>query len=394
MAKKQRNAFRAGVFMLLSIVLILAMVVAIKGFGRVFEPVQIRAARFPLRADLGGLQVGDNLRVAGFTVGEIQSISLVTNVKKPFVRVTFTMPKKYTLRTGAQLVIGGTITGTSWLNFESLGSGAPLKPDYVLTGHPSGISHALATVASLAPQIKAMVTQVRTTTVPLINADLTRLGTTEDSIHTAATSAAGVLNSVHDEIPPVVARYNRAADKTAYAMDQAGKLLHSGRTGAVVNLNAATAEIKKAIPALLAEAQSDLDDVHATFANSTALTARARTLLATNQDRVNSIIRALRGASVNLKTFAVEIRHSPWRLLYKPGKKDINNVEIYDAVREFDQAARHLQRAADALNASAAAGPQTPARQAQLKHLMAQLTTTFSHFQQVETKFWKAVKGP
>jgi exonuclease VII small subunit len=201
-----------------------------------------------------------------------------------------------------------------------------------------------------------------------------------------------VLNSVHDEIPPVVARYNRAADKTAYAMDQAGKLLHSGRTGAVVNLNAATAEIKKAIPALLAEAQSDLDDVHATFANSTALTARARTLLATNQDRVNSIIRALRGASVNLKTFAVEIRHSPWRLLYKPGKKDINNVEIYDAVREFDQAARHLQRAADALNASAAAGPQTPARQAQLKHLMAQLTTTFSHFQQVETKFWKAVK--
>ncbi len=391
MAKKQRDAFRAGVFMLLSIMLILVLIVAIKGFARVFEPVQVRAARFSLRDDLGGLQVGDNLRVAGFTVGEIQSIRLITNVKKPFVRVTFTMPKKYTLRTGAQVVIGGTITGTSWLNFESLGSGKPLPPDYVLTGRPSGISHALATVASLAPQIKAMVTQVRTTTVPLINADLTKLGATADSIRTAATSASGVLRSVHGEIKPVVAKYDAAADKTAYAMDQAGKLLHSGRKGAVVNINAVTADIKKAIPALLAKAQSDLNQVHATFTNSTALTQQAKSLLTQNQDRINSIIRALHGASVNLKVFAVEIRHSPWRLLYKPSKKDINNVEIYDAVREFDQAARHLQHAADVLKASAV-NPQTPAQQAQLHQLMRKLNTTFSQFQQVETKFWKAVK--
>lgn len=391
MAKKQRDAFRAGVFMLLSIMLILVLIVAIKGFARVFEPVQVRAARFSLRDDLGGLQVGDNLRVAGFTVGEIQSIRLITNVKKPFVRVTFTMPKKYTLRTGAQVVIGGTITGTSWLNFESLGSGKPLPPDYVLTGWPSGISHALATVASLAPQIKAMVTQVRTTTVPLINADLTKLGATADSIRTAATSASGVLQSVHGEIKPVVAKYDAAADKTAYAMDQAGKLLHSGRKGAVVNINAVTADIKKAIPALLAKAQSDLNQVHATFTNSTALTQQAKSLLTQNQDRINSIIRALHGASVNLKVFAVEIRHSPWRLLYKPSKKDINNVEIYDAVREFDQAARHLQHAADVLKASAV-NPQTPAQQAQLHQLMRKLNTTFNQFQQVETKFWKAVK--
>ena len=391
MAKKKRDAFRAGVFMLLSIMLILVMIVAIKGFARVFQPVQVRAARFSLRDDLGGLQVGDNLRVAGFTVGEIQSIRLITNVKNPFVRVTFTMPKKYTLRTGAQVVIGGTITGTSWLNFESLGSGTPLKPDYVLIGHPSGISHALATVASLAPQIKAMVTQVRTTTVPLINADLTKLGTTADSIDTAATSATGVLNSVHDEIPPVVAKYNLAADKTAYAMDQAGKLLHSGRKGAIVNINAATAEIKKAIPALITKAQSDLNALHATLTNSTALTAKARTLLAANQDRINGMIRALHGASVNLKTFAVEIRHSPWRLLYKPSKKDINNVEIYDAVREFDQAAGRLQHAADVLKATAV-NPASPAEQTRLHHLMDQLNATFSQFQQVENKFWKAVK--
>ena len=391
MAKKQRDAFRAGVFMLLSIMLILVLIVAIKGFARVFEPVQVRSADFSLRDDLGGLQVGDNLRVAGFTVGEIQSIHLITNVKKPFVRVTFSMPKKYTLRTGARVVIGGTITGTSWLNFESLGSGKPLPPDYILTGRPSGISHALATVASLAPQIKAMVMQVRTTTVPLMNADLTKLGTTANSIRTAATDAAGVLQSVHGEIKPVVAKYDAAADKTAYAMDQAGKLLHSGRKGAVMNINAVTADIKKAIPALLAKAQSDLNQVHATFTNSTALTAQAKSLLAKNQDRINGIIRALHGASVNLKTFAVEIRHSPWRLLYKPSKKDINNIEIYDAVREFDQAAQRLQHAADVLKASAV-NPQTPAQQAQLHRIMRQLNTTFSRFQQVETKFWKAVK--
>ncbi len=390
MAKKQRNAFRAGVFMLLSIVLILVMVVAIKGFGRVFEPVQVRAARFPLRDDLGGLQVGDNLRVAGFTVGEIQSINLITNVKKPYVRVTFTLPKKYTLRTGAKIVIGGTITGTSWLNFESLGTGQPLPPDYVLTGQPGGLSHALSTFASLAPQIKAMVRQVRTTTVPLVNADLTKLGATEDSIHVAAISATGVLNSIHGAIKPALARYDQAADKTAYAMDQAGKLLHSGRQGAVRNFNAAAAEIRQAIPALLAQALADLDQVHATFTNTTALTAEAQKLLAANQNRVAGIIRAVHSASVDLRTFAVEIRHSPWRLLYKPSPKDINNIEIYDAVRQFAQAARHLQHAADVLKA--AANPQTPAPRTQLHQLLRQLNTTFSQFQIAESKFWKAVK--
>ena len=390
MAKKQRNAFRAGVFMLLSIVLILAMVVAIKGFGRVFEPVQIRAARFPLRADLGGLQVGDNLRVAGFTVGEIQSINLITNVKKPYVRVTFTLPKKYTLRTGAKVVIGGTITGTSWLNFESLGTGQPLPPDYVLTGQPSGLDHALSTFASLAPQIKSMIMQIRTTTVPLVNADLTKLGATEDSIHVAAISATGVLNSIHAAIKPALARYDQAADKTAYAMDQAGKLLHSGRQGAVMNLNAAAAEIRQAIPALLAQARADLDQVHATFTNTAALTADARKLLAANQNRVAGIIRAVHSASVDLRTFAVEIRHSPWRLLYKPSPEDINNIEIYDAVRQFAQAARHLQHAADVLQA--AANPQTPASRTQLHQLLRQLNTTFSQFRIAESKFWKAVK--
>jgi ABC-type transporter Mla subunit MlaD len=391
MAKKQRDAFRAGVFMLLTIVLILVLIVAIKGFARVFEPMQVRAARFSLRDDLGGLQVGDNLRVAGFTVGEIQSIRLITNVKRPYVRVTFTMPKKYVLRTGAEIVIGGTITGTSWLNFESLGSGTPLPGDYVLIGHSSGISHALATVASLAPQIKAMVTQVRTTTVPLINTDLIKLGATEDSIHTAAANASGVLTSVHAEIKPVVAKYNLAAGKTAYAMEQAGKLLHSGRKGAVMNLNMATAEIKHAIPALLAQAQRDLHAVHSTFTNATAVTANARTLLAANENRISGIIRALHGASVNLKTFAVEIRHSPWRLLYKPNKNDINNVEIYDAVRSFAQAARHLQRAAEVLKASSS-HIQSSAQRSQLQHLIKQLNNTFAQFQTVELRFWKAVK--
>ncbi len=252
------------------------------------------------------------------------------------------------------------------------------------------LDHALSTFASLAPQIKSMIMQIRTTTVPLVNADLTKLGATEDSIHVAAISATGVLNSIHAAIKPALARYDQAADKTAYAMDQAGKLLHSGRQGAVMNLNAAAAEIRQAIPALLAQARADLDQVHATFTNTAALTADARKLLAANQNRVAGIIRAVHSASVDLRTFAVEIRHSPWRLLYKPSPEDINNIEIYDAVRQFAQAARHLQHAADVLQA--AANPQTPASRTQLHQLLRQLNTTFSQFRIAESKFWKAVK--
>ena len=48
MPKKERNAFKAGLFIVVSIALIIAVIVAIKGVGEFFEPDQMRTATFGL----------------------------------------------------------------------------------------------------------------------------------------------------------------------------------------------------------------------------------------------------------------------------------------------------------------------------------------------------------
>src|SRR3954466_14978091 len=140
--EKKRNALRSGIFIILSIILAVAIVIGIKGLDRILDPVDRRTVRFTLQDDLGGLRVGDDVRIGGFKVGQIREIEVVppsdprlansssmkattAPITQPQILVTFAVPKKYEIREGARVGIQGTVTGASWLNFDSLGTGAP-----------------------------------------------------------------------------------------------------------------------------------------------------------------------------------------------------------------------------------------------------------------------------
>ena len=62
---RDRNELKAGIFIVVSIVLVIGVIVAIKGVGRFIEPRQVRTAVFTLKDDIGGLRVGDDVRVGG-----------------------------------------------------------------------------------------------------------------------------------------------------------------------------------------------------------------------------------------------------------------------------------------------------------------------------------------
>src|SRR3954468_4012028 len=114
---KKRNALRAGIFIVLSIVLAVTVVIGIKGLDRILDPVDKRYARFTLQDDLGGLRVGDDVRIGGYKVGQIREIEVVpptdprlarspasesstAPVDQPMILVTFAVPKKYQIKNG------------------------------------------------------------------------------------------------------------------------------------------------------------------------------------------------------------------------------------------------------------------------------------------------------
>src|SRR5262245_33178815 len=136
---KERNALIAGLFILVSIGLIIGIIVGIKGIG--VQQTQTAMVRFKLTDDIGGLSRGDDVRVGGAKVGVVKDVEIAqADDGQASVDVHFDLPKRYNLHADAKIAIQTTVTGVSCLNISTLGSGAVLAPGQALTGEPSALT--------------------------------------------------------------------------------------------------------------------------------------------------------------------------------------------------------------------------------------------------------------
>jgi hypothetical protein len=392
------------------------VIIGIKGLDRLFDPVDKRYARFTLQDDLGGLRVGDDVRIGGYKVGQIREIEVVpptdprlakspsmnittAPINQPMILVTFAVPKKYEIKDGARVGIQGTVTGASWLNFDSLGTGPALDREVALVGRASGINALMASLSDISPRINNIITQVDQQTIPTVN-------TTVASYKTTAETGTKLLNEVRENVKPAVDKYHAVADSTKTMMTNAGDLFGETKTdfkGTVKNLNDTTAAIKDKLPPMLdkvngvmtkvdgtiTKATEALDDVKKTVANARDMTASANSVMTGSKSKLEGMITSLKATSDNLKFASAEIRHSPWRLLYTPKKGEMNNLNIYDSARQFAEGANDLNDAAQALRDAL---QDKQAQPEQIRALMEKVDHSFSKFTQVEQKLWTEVK--
>lgn len=381
---KHRSDLRAGIFIIASVVLVFVVIVAIKGVGTFFAHLVQRDVRFNLSDDLGGLRVGDAVRLGGFKVGEVKSVNIagLGGNAPPYIRVKFTIPAMYPLHTNAHIGIQTSITGTTVLNIDSLGKGKMLTNDTALTGHPSSITQLLATLTGVTPEVHQIITTVRTQTLPKVNSDAEKAGEAMASFRAFADRAkemATVIGSLFGDTKP----------------DFRATMAH---------LNAITGDLKTRTPKLLDHAdtlvvklthsldsaQSALKDLEATAGNARQLTGAARSIIDGNRSKINSMIANLQNTSQNLRGASVQVRQSPWRLLYRPGPGELDNLTLFNAARQFSEGASSINNAAEALR-DASKDPKVSA--AQLHQLMQRLNDAFGNFKPVEQKLWNSVKN-
>lgn len=113
------------------------------------------------------------------------------------------------------------------------------------------------------------------------------------------------------------------------------------------------------------------------------------------------IERALANAQLStdqLKLAMIEVRRSPWRVLYTPRDKELETDDLYDASRSFAQAAGALDTAVQSLKAvaaqpasSSAAGAGVPKED--VKKMLDHLEKLFQRFNEAEERFWKALRN-
>src|SRR5580658_4919979 len=129
---KPRNALRAGVFMVVSIALIIFVIIAITGAGRFTESFKTYAIAFDMRDDVGGLRTGDDVRIGGVKAGSVREISV--DPQRNAVITIIDLPAKFPLAKDAAVRVQRGLTGSASINIESLGSGPPLASDQYIIG--------------------------------------------------------------------------------------------------------------------------------------------------------------------------------------------------------------------------------------------------------------------
>jgi phospholipid/cholesterol/gamma-HCH transport system substrate-binding protein len=389
---KERNELKAGLFILISIALILALIVGIKGLGRFLEPYQTRVVEFTIADNIGGLRPGDDVRVGGLKLGTVTDVDYSSNASGQAIVVKFTLPRRIEMREGARVMVESTVTGASNLNVDRLGDGPVLAADAVLRGSPASLTTLLASLGEAGPQVNGLIGDIRNTSVPKVNATVDEY--------------KGLATDLRAKIEPAYQKYTVVAERGEQALgnirDVFGETKGDFRT-TIANLAASTTTVKERIGPILEKldaglvkaqesidkANDALDDVKGIAENTRDITGNVRGILNNNRGRIESIIASVKATADNLKGATSEIRRSPWRVLYRPSGADAANQSLFDAARRFADGANDLEDASTALRDALKNPAIDPA---QVQTLVEKLEVSFEKFNRVEQELWTKVK--
>ncbi len=375
-----KNAFKAGLFIVAAIGLCVAILVAIKGTGAFFDPMQNLTAEFELTENVGGLTIGDAVRVGGVNQGRVTDVRFVAsdaNGASHRYHIDFALPARFDIRRDAIVQVEQGLTGTSNLNISAFGTGLAAKPGDVLDGQGA----TLARILDRAPQVV-------------------------DTLNDTLAEARGAIGDIRQQVGPVVKRYDSTMERADQTLTHARDIFGDTKTDirtTIGNLSTATGTLKERLPvtfekvdqfltkttATIESASGTLADIRVSAANAKDVTAEVKSILIRNRSKIDNMLTGLRDTSSNLENASAEIRRSPWRLLYQPKADELSNLNIYDSAREFSEAATRLNDAATAVRDAAKDPTLSPER---MKELLDSLDASFEKYRSVESKLWTAVK--
>ena len=339
MARKTHNEVAVGITVLVVLVLAIYIVVVLADWSSLFAVQQEITVRLPYRVGLRGLSDGSPVHLGGVKVGQITHTKISkldpTSPGTDDVYVFFTMkiPQQYPLRRDCILVPQSSVLGgQSLLSIEDLGQEGEMIKD----GQ----------------------------TVDLILAD----------------SVMDVLKREFDSGNPdsILALVKYEVNR-----DNADSI--------VASLKKAAAQLEKSISAVTGQVQQTL--AKADSALDTAQSALEDIKEFISDERFARIVRNMDEISVNMKLTSQEVRRAPWKLLYKPNKKEFKIQALIDSAGAFAAGAERLDSAALCLQKMiATADNKVLIDEDRIKSMVSELEASFEQFQKAEQKFWEELK--
>jgi ABC-type transporter Mla subunit MlaD len=355
---KQRNNVKAGVFVLLSLILGL---VVISVLTNLWDTITVRTNRyhalFSVEDGVSTLATGSKVRLGGLGIGTVTSVTPSIEKDAPItnIDVYFDINTDVELYTNLHLEIHSGLLGSkAWLLINDVGSGDLATSETLLAGSSTTmVGQFLGNKAD--EDIRQTLEALRKITNALTkDGDVLRmiLGNEEaDQISQAITSAKNGLQSIQ-ELSASLQTIWPSWETSFSGLLASAKNLPTKVDSTLQDIQEMIGEIRATILPKVERTMSSLES------SSKAIASMTQSLNGSSpkwSNKVSSILSNVDQITARAKSAVDDISASPWRLLYRPTDREIAYEQLNDASWQLLSALTELRESAAGLRSLVAA---------------------------------------
>ncbi len=416
MGRGSRNNALAGGLLLAAIV---ASVIAVSLLGGLLEMVgkTSRTVRFAITEGVTGLKKGSEVRMGGLKIGSVDSVRpILENGSVSTIEVKIKISEKEApLHQGAVAFLETALLGSaSNLNFINLGDPAApaLTEADIIPGRlaPPGFLAAAGYGDEQKQKVQTIIDRAES------------FITKADDFAAKANTEADVFKQkrevwysdfdvmtrsgkklMEQDVPEITEKIKAGATDAGEFLAKAKKVINENEA----SINEFIAHARQT--SIDAEAFGKKINDGADWFKGTVeplvedLLSKGRDKAVAALDKVNSLLgeqtpvvrtalAKLRLSADQLAATLAEVRRSPWRLIYRPDKRDLEFELLYDSARAYAQAVSDLSSSAEALKGLSDGGS-LKAGDKSVQELLNNLDASFRKYEQAESEFLRQVQA-
>ncbi len=440
MGKKNSNEIIVGMTVVGVLALAVYIIVLLADFSRLTTDYQKITFKLPYEAGLQGLSVGSPVNLGGYKIGEVVdteiSVPEKTEPDRIYVLFSIEVPKHYHLHKNCVLVPEVNLLGSkAELNIDNLGDSVEMlndgdieeivfgnnafsalkneidlnNPDSILSSIKTELNREneeslLGALSSTARKLKTIATNVEKE----LSVEGDKGETILKEFKAAVTNINEITETLHGEMDKsnslaMISRMSSAMGKFDDSMDGFKEIVTGNKDdihetisslkNTAKQLEKDMPELTKKIDIIFDKASSGLDTAKEALIAFKSTGESANSLVEVNKDKIDKMIDNITEVSSNLKLVSEEVRRAPWRLLYKPEKKEMEIQATVDTAAAFAAGAERLDNAANSLKkAVGQLGDGVAVGGEKVKQIIAELENSFDEFHKAEEKLWEEME--
>lgn len=396
MARGKRNEFVAGLFILVMLAALAAVLILAGSWEHLTSA---RTTYYVAFDQAPGVRSGSPVLLRGRVVGRVTDVQMRSRKATPpepegpdapepepvapdaveyFFVLALDLPKEICLRRNAIISIETKLIGEdAAINIRSAGTNkAALDTEHdPIAGRGGDAMTAAVEALGIGEAEKARIRQ----TIDDIGAITASLRETTPKIGRVMDNIETVTADLKEKLPAVLASVNEGVTTLKSAADRVDGILAENRE----KIKTSVANVSD----LMENAKKQVDEL---LANLKTVSADIRTVVASNRMNLTDSMVNIRETSEQLKAAAKEIRRAPWRLLYKPDDRAADSLNIFDASRNYANAAADLRSIASTFEAIIKLKDEGMAVDEQLiQDMLDRIKAGLKRYEEAESALWK-----